>query len=256
MPRSFALLLYPIFLLISIVPFHYHFSAKGVPIREYAHKSDFVRAEVMYEYGGIYFDDDSWLLKDLSSLRKAGFDNVFARQQDTRLCQAMWMSRPKNPFMQAWVELQDREFTGGWTKAGNELISQLYLDFAKTDSSNHALVLEQDAFFPENWGADALTRMYGLHNGDADEAIPKAPLNLTKIEAEFGQGKPKDWRRDWGSSYSIHGWSTGIKNLNASHVFGEARQMTPQYVLSRESNIARALSPALQAALDSGVLRL
>lgn len=210
----------------------------------------------MHEYGGIYLDDDSWILKDLKPLRKAGFDNVIGRQAGGELCQAMWMSKPRNIFMQAWVDLQDQEFDGHWTTAGNILITQLHLDFSRTKSTQHVLVLEQDAFFPGDWMEGSLNMMYALHNDSDTRSTIKGPLNSTAIALNFkGDQSYSGWRRDWSTTYNLHGWSTGIKNLNlGDRLFASYGHLSPEYVLARRSNVARALYPALKHAIESNVL--
>jgi len=121
---------------------------KGVPITKYAHKSDFIRTRVMSEYGGQYFDDDSWVIRDLKPLREAGFENVFGKEWGNDICQAMWMSTPGNALMKAFVRLQELEFSGDWLRASNHLISNLVYDVQGFGHDRNALVLERNAFFP------------------------------------------------------------------------------------------------------------
>ena len=129
-------------------------TATGFPIEKYAHKSDFVRTRVMAELGGQYFDDDSWVIRDLAPFRKAGFENVFGKEWGDDICQAMWMSTPNNPLMRAFERLQETEFNGEWVRASNILISNLVYDIQGYGHGRYALVLERNAFFPgECWGS-------------------------------------------------------------------------------------------------------
>jgi len=41
----------------------------------------FIRTRVMAHHGGQYFDDGSWVIRDLAPFRKAGFENVFGKQK-------------------------------------------------------------------------------------------------------------------------------------------------------------------------------
>ena len=56
----------------------------------------------------------------------------------------------------------------------------------------------------------------------------------------------------------LHGWTSGIKTeLNDREreaLFGTFGGISPDYVLARSSNFARAVYPALKHALDSGIL--
>ena len=54
----------------------------GVAISKLPNQSDFVRTVVLGELGGIYLDDDSYVLRDLAPLRTVGFDNVVGRQDN------------------------------------------------------------------------------------------------------------------------------------------------------------------------------
>ena len=228
-------------------------TSKGVRIEKYQHKSDFVRTRIMRDHGGLYLDDDAWLIKDLGPLRRSGYENVFGRQVDGKLCQATWLSRPGNAFMKTWVDLMDSEFNGEWTKAGNELISKLYPAFVAAGARGHALVLERDAFFPFSWVLPDLKTMYGLHD-EADIRDDSPPPSA--LDVFHGGHRGPGWTTDWSATYSIHGWTTGINDQDAWHIFGPYRTLTPEYVLAHRSNVARALYPAVKDAIDSGVLTL
>ena len=52
----------------------------GVAIDKLPNQSDFVRTVVLSDLGGIYLDEDSYVLRDLSPFRAAGFDNVVGMQ--------------------------------------------------------------------------------------------------------------------------------------------------------------------------------
>lgn len=237
-------------------------TVNGVEITQYAHKSDFVRTRVMANYGGQYFDDDAWLIRDLAPLRSAGFDNVFGKEAVGDLCQAMWIARPHNDLMQAWVRLQESEFTGDWLRASNELLLNLVKLFARTGNDQHALVLEQDAFFPGQWwGQNGLEMFYMVHDEDPQWDEPHLAMTVDEIVAaydyEFNM-KGFGWRKDWRKTYVIHGFSNALRADQhlRSTVFGEFGGFTPDYILSRRSNIGRALYPALRNAIDSGFLNL
>ncbi|UZJ53759.1 hypothetical protein CBS101457_003079 [Exobasidium rhododendri] len=231
----------------------------GVPITAYAHKSDFVRLHAMAKYGGQYFDDDSWVIRDLAPLRKAGFENVFGKEWGDDICQAMWMSTPGNALMKAFERLQETEFNGEWLRASNNLISNLVYDVSGFGHDKYALVLERNAFFPGQWNIedDGLPMFYKVHPEPEplQEMAPVAKsidelVNNYSFERRFG------WKKDWRNSYVIHGFSNAIRGADAWWMFGEFKGFTPEYVLSQSSNIGRALYPALQNALDTGVLKL
>lgn len=131
-------------------------TSTGHEIKAYAHKSDFVRTRVMAEHGGQYFDDDAWVIRDLAPLRSAGYENVFGIEAMGDVCQAVWMSTPKNALMSVFERLQDKVFDGGWLTASNSLITNLIHDIRGYSHDRHALVLERDAFFPGEYFASSL----------------------------------------------------------------------------------------------------
>lgn len=132
--------------------FHYvtfpNQTTTGRTIKEYAHKSDFVRTRMMAEIGGQYFDDDAWVIKDLAPFRSAGFDNVFGLEWGGDVCQATWMATPNNTLMNAFAQLQETVFDGEWLTASNTLITNLVRNIRGYGHDRHALLLEHDAWFP------------------------------------------------------------------------------------------------------------
>jgi hypothetical protein len=232
-------------------------TSTGFPIVAYAHKSDFIRTRVMADLGGQYFDDDAWVIRDLAPLRKAGFENVFGKEWGDDLCQAMWMATPNNTLMRAFERLQETEFNGEWVKASNILISNLVYDITGLGHNRHALVLERNAFFAGQWdmGDAGLPMFYKVHG--EDDGIPDygpPPQTVDDLVNNYDFIRNKGWRKDWRNSYVIHGFSNAVRDLKAMWMFEPYGGFTPAYVLARQSNIARALYPALQHAIETGFL--
>lgn len=103
---------------------------------------------------------------------------------------------------------------------------------------------------------------YKVHNdeGDLRKTLQKdgAPTAATveDLVSNYRFDRQWGWRKDWRNSYVIHGFSNAIRDTNAWWMFEPYGGFTPKYILSRTSNIARALYPALRHALDSGFLVL
>ncbi len=72
--------------------------------------------------------------------------------------------------------------------------------------------------------------------------------------------KPKDtWYVDWRVSYTLHGWNHAVEGLieyqeEGDDLVGSFGSITLEYVLSQNSNFARAVYPAVRHAFDSGGL--
>lgn len=234
-------------------------TSSGVKIDQYAHRSDFVRTVVMARLGGIYLDDDAWVLRDLTPLRRAGFDNVFSLDEGARIAQAAFLSRPLNPLMLAFAKMQDVVFNGEWLRASNDLVTALMVHFSRAEGSKSALTLEKDAFFPGWWfgeGDDGLGMYYKVHDEDPTFREPQTPQPGQDVAETFEYDFDWGWRRDWRRTWIVHGFSNELRARKAYHLFKEFQNFTPAYVLSRRSNIARALFPALAEMLKSGVLEL
>jgi hypothetical protein len=223
-------------------------------IEKLAHQSDFVRTRVMKRLGGIYLDEDAYVIRDVVALRQAGFRNVVGKQTDSMIACGMWLSTPENHLITAYQALQDRTFNGGWTTHSVELLTRLVSEFVASD--REVLILEQDALFPLSWKGSDLTCLYQVNNGTKVNETTTAQdtrFNITSYIDSFELWPAKTWERNWGHSYALHGYNSEIKNAKAG--FGEFGGITLQYVLARNSNFARAVYPAVKHAMDNGFLQ-
>jgi hypothetical protein len=242
------------------VEFHYEVAptqnSVGVPIVKLANQGDFIRTRVLITWGGIYLDEDVYLLKDLSELRHAGFHNVVGSQEGGAICPGMILSAPGNDLITAYHDLQDTVFDGAWSTHSVDLLTRLVSEFATRNQQ--VLVLEQDAFFPFDWEPKGVGEIYQVHEPDEEEKWLQSndtrPFNLTTFINSFQLYPPKTWRKDWRVSYAIHGWNNNIHI--GDEIFGEFGGITLKYVLAKSSNFARAVYPAIKNALDEGVIRV
>ena len=225
-----------------------------------AHQSDFVRTDILKKYGGIYLDDDSYVLRDLGVLRRAGFENILGIQNDGNMCSAVIMAAPHNEFMTAYDTLQDEIFDGTWDKHSSVLLAALAMEFVAME--RQLLVVPQDTFFPLSWKEKDLHTLYDVHEDNEDTKhnntryMPNSPVFSRSSKRSW---VPNTWRRDWRSSSVLHGWHSGIRqNIRGKEameqMFGRFGDVTLEYVLARNSNFARAVYPAVRNALDVGIL--
>lgn len=238
-----------------------------------AHRSDFVRLEMLKKYGGIYLDDDVYALRDLKPLRELGYHTVTGRQSNDQVCNAVILSSPGNPFIETFYELSHRVFDGAWTTHSVDLLTHISKAFQKPDLST--LVMSRETFFPGSWKDVDLLWMYQQHETASARAhdswvvdSPSPMENLTHYIESYKTDAHEqanslhqlDWEYDWRDSYAVHGWTSGIKGAFSE----EAREqlmghkdgtITLDYLLSRKSNLARALYPAVQDAVDRGLLK-
>ncbi|OBT45259.1 hypothetical protein VE00_03621 [Pseudogymnoascus sp. WSF 3629] len=222
----------------------------GVAISLLEHKSDFVRAQAVYEHGGIYLDWDAHALRDVKPLREAGFANVVGRQKGGQVNSGVWMSRPRTLLMKLWVEQQHEVYSGAWTTHSNDLLTTL--SEKNGDSSlltmiaerlmpenKEVLILERVAFAPMGWQLSEASRLFMPHLDD----------DIGQMERD---AKKPDWEIDYSTSYILH----AFKPDKSEHIenFDRDNGISVKYVLARQSNFALAVYPAVKHAIDDGVI--
>ena len=134
-----------------------------------------------------------------------------------------------------------------------------------------SLVLPVETFFSGSWKKKDLEWIYKQHEKPTSDYDPvhtnPSISNITdflanfKLDSELGDPYVKQsdntWH-DWRLSYVLHGWTSGIRGQygeeGKKELFGKYGDITLDYILSRKSNFARAVYPAVQHALDHGVL--
>ena len=233
-------------------------TSTGNTIHELPNQSDFVRTDVLEQYGGIYLDDDAYVLRDLAPLRNLPFQNIVGRQGGGQICPAVLLAAPRNKLMSAYHTLQDSIFDGEWQTHATTLLTALVRDFQEPEGQ--VLVLDQQTFFPLSWMMDDLATLYGTNEEEGVEAVNNRPTtNLTDYVENFHLDPPGTWKRDWRLSYVLHGWTSSLKRnvekLEEREGFGDFGEgITLDYVLAGRSNFALAVRPAVRHALDTGIL--
>lgn len=234
-------------------------SGTGVAIARLEHKSDFVRAEVVYEHGGMYLDFDVYVLRDVKPLREAGFANVLGRQKHGQVNSGCWMSQKGSLLMKSWVEGQHEVYDGRWTTHSNDLLTSLadgnsggglltslaeYLVPGEKEVGDEILILDMIAFAPSSWEVKDATALFTAH-----------PEIVVGGASENGNSATNDhtssWEVDYSSSYVLHAFKAAgnkkIANFNPEGI-------SMRYLLAQQSNFARAVYPAVKHAVDAGII--
>ena len=233
-------------------------TTSGQKITALANQCDFVRTKMLNKHGGLYLDEDAYVLKNMTPLRQLGFQNVVGVQIDGKVCPAVMLAAqgPANIMMTAYQKLQDKVFDGGWETHSVNLLSSLTTAFSNRD--NQVLTLDRDAFFSGSWQPLGLKWMYEIHNTiDHDLIMPNSDTRNATSFIENFQWAPQTWVHDWRPSYVLHGWNSAIEKFAKEQgrgIFREYGGITLDYVLSRSSNFAQAVYPAVRHALDHGIL--
>lgn len=245
-------------------------------ISELAHRSDFIRTRVLKKWGGLYLDDDAYVVRDMKPLRDSGFRTIAGRQEDGQVCNAVIMAAPESALISVFYALQDKTFDGGWTTHSVGLLSRLAQDFSGVD--NEMLILEREVFYRLGFNKEDLIDLYHIYrdnnNGKRDEnaEVIVGPTkqgdpiitsddcrNVTEYVDDFNnerKNRNRDKQVDWRGSYIIHGWTTRLMSFdNANNVmFGSKGGITLDYILEKKSRFASVMYPAVKHAVDSGLL--
>ena len=196
-------------------------------------------------------DEDSYLLKDLAPLRRAGYKNIVARQVDGKVGCGMFLSAPGSQLVKAYQELQDQVFDGRWTTHSVDLFTRLIDDFSELEKE--VLVMDHTAFFPLSWKASDLATIYEVKGpNDNSTTSNTSHFNVTSFIKSFDMKGQDTERQRFKSSYALHGFNSEVRE--SAEYFGGFGGITLEYVLARNSNFARAIYPAIKHALSDNAL--
>lgn len=120
-----------------------------------AHKADFVRVNVIHDYGGIWLDSDTLVMESLDPLfdileQKDGF---FILQNNKEICNGVFGSKKNTPLMKEWKKnmfeiLNMKGEKIEWTEIGLTILTSL-LD--KKLYQSYCIFKGLDTMYPVNW---------------------------------------------------------------------------------------------------------
>ncbi|MBI51608.1 MAG: hypothetical protein CL779_00115 [Chloroflexi bacterium] len=136
-------------------------------IKHYAHKSDKIRMEKLYERGGIYMDIDTISLRPYHGLLKYNTVLGYEIKKDNLICNAIMLTKKKSAFFKLWLDNYIVNFNPeGWGEASIYLPGKLHKEYPHL-----AHVLEEDVFF----------RPYAYNGKDIFENNKSLPPNLITL---------------------------------------------------------------------------
>ncbi|KAK9234285.1 hypothetical protein V1525DRAFT_367154 [Lipomyces kononenkoae] len=234
------------------------YASNGEKIRNLENKSDFVRAKMVYELGGIYLDWDVHALRDFKPLREAGFANVVGLQLDDLVNSGCYMAIKGSEMMRIWLKYEHIVYDGGWLTHAVILLTDLSRRLVQIPYE--VLILDRYALAPSGWWRDDAQALFGSHSQSQAPNLAAAdphrpPLTTANAEELWEAGRAssrEEWEKDYSNSYAIH----AFKNIDRGHPLDNFDKITLQYVLSRQSNFARAIYPAIQHAVEAGIISL
>jgi hypothetical protein len=123
----------------------------------YANQADFVRVNVICDYGGIWLDSDTLVLNSLDSLFDYNENNkgFFIIQNNEILCNGIFGSRAKTELMIEWKKqmrnlLDIKNGNINWCDIGNNMLQDMYNNNVEL-YDNYLIFNGLDNLYPVNW---------------------------------------------------------------------------------------------------------
>jgi hypothetical protein len=219
----------------------------GKQVENVEAKSDFVRWDIIYEFGGIYIDWDVLTLRDVRVLREAGFRNVVGRQGGGKINSGCFMSQVGSSLAYLMKRDQYKAFDGAWETHAVDLVTKISERLSR--SPGEVLILDEKAMAPTGWWTESNDELFGPHN---DTSIPLKPQVNDPTEDPMqlwdNKARAEDWEMDFSQTYFLHAFKS------RGHDVPGFDGVSVQYILARNSNYALAAWPIVQLALKDGVL--
>ncbi|KAL2126187.1 hypothetical protein VTI74DRAFT_1515 [Chaetomium olivicolor] len=247
---------------------HPRVTSKGVDIDTFGAKSDFIRADVLRKFGGIYLDVDAIPLRDVAPLRHSGFASVvggavaLAPKHTGYVNTGVWLSKPHSNLAEIFYEAMDAFYNGVWAISVGILTDLAYRLHA---IPGEVLILNPRAFAPVSWELADQELMLKPHQKTPDwiggggilndaEGQPRELKNTCKDAlawlAERDRGsKMESWEMDFSATYVLHAFDD-----ESNKISGWDGKITLKYILARESNYARAVYPAVWHAIKANII--
>ncbi len=117
-----------------------------------AHQADFIRVNVICDYGGIWLDSDTLVLESLDTI----CNGFFIKEDPNSLCNGIFGSKPNTPLMIKWknsiseVLKNNKNGVINWTQIGGDILNTLY----KTNPElydDYVIYNGMDNVYPVNW---------------------------------------------------------------------------------------------------------
>jgi hypothetical protein len=227
----------------------------GIEIVRPEHLSDFVRVQVVHDFGGIYIDTDVHALRDVATLREMGFGAVTGRQTYGSVQSGTFMSEKGGELISRWRERMHRVYDGGWTTHSDRAITYVAEGLEDEGDGCEVLILGKNAFTPLGGRYSSYKKMFSEYD---DGALPanvtqgdELPWHSDEITVNNSAEETPPWGMDWACTYLVHVISTRKPRDGAN-----SNGISPRSVLERNSNFAVAVYPIVKHLYDTGMITL
>jgi mannosyltransferase OCH1-like enzyme len=73
-------------------------------IKYVQYESDIIRMNILYEYGGIYLDNDIYLVNNIDSLLESTYSVYISKETEENIINCVLISEPNNEFIKIWLD--------------------------------------------------------------------------------------------------------------------------------------------------------
>ncbi|KIW12247.1 hypothetical protein PV08_09523 [Exophiala spinifera] len=223
-------------------------TGNGKKIVEIQHKSDFVRMDAVYEFGGLYMDFDVLPLRDITPLRRSGFKNIVGREHGGAINNGCWLSAPKTAMVDIFRSEANEIFDGGWTTHSCKLLTRVAERLVRTPSE--VLIMDMLAFAPSSWVDKDVERLWAVHN--ESDIFPDDAVDFTIQDPYLRwnrRSKVAEWENDWSASYFLHSFDRHGK------IPDEFRHgVHVKEVMYPRSNFGLLTYPVIKHAMEHGLV--
>ncbi len=117
-------------------------------IKNYAHKADKIRMEILYKYGGIYMDIDTITYKSYKELLNNEIvfgiqEENYGKEKTTLYCNAIILTKKNNSLIKEWMEEYHNKYdANNWCECSIHLLSKII-----NENKTNIKILNKDAFY-------------------------------------------------------------------------------------------------------------
>lgn len=131
------------------VPTDSDYLLSAIKNKKWANASNYMRARVLYEQGGIYLDTDIEMLKSFDHLLNN--EMFLGYEDDTYINNAVWGSIAQHAFSKLVMDNIEQDFDG--TEEANLSSPQLITRLLQSDGTNKASIrlYPREYFYPIHW---------------------------------------------------------------------------------------------------------
>ena len=164
----------------------------GVKISELAHRADFLRLTMLWQYGGVYMDFDALITKSFDPLMNQ--EAVVSYQITQELGNGLMVTRPRSCFICGYAKRACHNFDGKWTSHSVTTLTTM-MKFERHLFPGVKVLTFREGFFPFCYTPSYLDRLFNWDIEQAQFTLDQVyALHLySRMSAEYSKKISYDW---------------------------------------------------------------